>query len=435
MSEDGVAVVNLNDPNEIDIDVTAKRDPPAVNPPPAPTPDPTPTVDTSPTPDATTPAVNNDIVTIIANNQSITGWQEISITRSIESFPSSFNLGFTEYYPNVKEIIITPGTAASVKIGNDLILTGYIDQYNSNITAESHDVRINGRSKCEDLIDCSALFSESVQAAGQNITELATMLAKPFGITVKNFSDDGPGIPSITINLGETPYEIIEKIARWIGLLVYDDVNGNLVLSRVGLKTMAGGFSQGTNIQSASGRFQVDQRFTDYYVVWQSVDTQADINNNSNTHGHATDEYMKGLGRVRPHYIVSSLTDATLGAGFDLGQRIADWENNRRIGRSQSITLVTDTWRDKSGALWEPNSLIYVDVPKIKIADKTWVIATVTYKRNLDSGTTAELILMPPLAFSIEPSSLGGIDADTMRGIQKGTSSPPENLNAREGLA
>ncbi len=377
-----------------------------------------------------------DQLTVTATGQDIKGWQDISITRSIESFPSSFQLGLTENYPHANEVIIVPGTVVYIKIGNDLVLTGYCDRYNADITPETHDVQIQGRSYCEDLVDADALFDNSVVAAGQTITQIATMLCAPFGITVKNNVDDGPPIPSIVINLGEKPYEIIEKLARWVGLLVYDDVDGNLILDRAGSITAAGGFQQGHNIQSASAHLQVDQRFTEYFVVWQAVNDQADISATGNQHGYAKDVAMLQIGRVRPHYIVSTLTDSTISSGsFDLGQRLADWECNRRIGRSQSVTLTTDSWRDKNGALWRPNSIVYCDIPVIKMSQKNWIIATVTYSRNATTGTTAQLTLMPPDAFLIEPISLGGVDQDILQGIRAGTATAPTNLAPREGLA
>ena len=360
-----------------------------------------------------------DELSITANGQTIEGWQDIAVTRGIENFPSSFDLGFTEKFPDsATEVAITPATACQVKIGDDLVLTGYVDQYISNITPASHDVRITGRSKCEDLVDCSALFDQGVvYLADQTITQIATSLAKPFGITVSNMSDDGPPVLAVVVNLGETPYEIIEKVARWMGVLAYDGTDGNLILSRVGTTSMASGFAQGVNVQAASVTYRADQRFTDYYVVWQAVNVQNDPVYGLNQHGYAQDPSLKQLGRVRPHYIVSSMVDVQLGG--DLGQKIAQWECNRRFGRSQSVTILTDSWRDQAGMLWQPNAYATVDIPAIKASGLNWIIASVTYLRDLQTGTTAQVTLMPPQAFEVEPLSLQTDDPDILLSIKQ----------------
>ena len=48
---------------------------------------------------------------------------------------------------------------------------------------------------------------------------------------------------------------------------------------------------------------------------------------------------------------------------------------------------------------WQPNALVAVDLPACKLSNVTWLLSHVTYSRNGDSGTTAELTLMPPQAF------------------------------------
>ncbi|MGI4800703.1 MAG: hypothetical protein ACRYG8_43120, partial [Janthinobacterium lividum] len=48
---------------------------------------------------------------------------------------------------------------------------------------------------------------------------------------------------------------------------------------------------------------------------------------------------------------------------------------------------------------------------------KTWLISEVTYRRD-DNGTHADLVLMPPDAFALAPSSLQGSDWQTFDALQ-----------------
>ncbi|MGP8002296.1 MAG: phage baseplate assembly protein [Smithella sp.] len=83
----------------------------------------------------------------------------------------------------------------------------------------------------------------------------------------------------------------------------------------------------------------------------------------------------------------------------------ANWENARRVGRSNVLTLTTDSWRDSAGTLWTPNTIVPISLPALKLQQVNWVIADVSYKRDT-TGTTADLVLMPPRAFLPQPISL-----------------------------
>jgi prophage tail gpP-like protein len=76
------------------------------------------------------------------------------------------------------------------------------------------------------------------------------------------------------------------------------------------------------------------------------------------------------------------------------------------------VTLTTDTWRDSSGALWTPTTLVPILLPQLKLADESgtgpvvWMTGEVTYQRNAQTGTTATLTAMRKEAYLPEPTAL-----------------------------
>ena len=71
--------------------------------------------------------------------------------------------------------------------------------------------------------------------------------------------------------------------------------------------------------------------------------------------------------------------------------------------------MTVDNWRDVDGNLWEPNKLIDVLIPSMKVSGDQagtvpvrYLIAEVTYHLGLE-GTHAELTLMAPEAFMPQP--------------------------------
>ncbi|EPV8598931.1 hypothetical protein ACWAUA_001869 [Enterobacter roggenkampii] len=52
--------------------------------------------------------------------------------------------------------------------------------------------------------------------------------------------------------------------------------------------------------------------------------------------------------------------------------------------------------------LWEPNTLIPVNLPTLRLPNTELLIAEVTFMRDSD-GTHARLTLMPKEAFAVQP--------------------------------
>ena len=143
----------------------------------------------------------------------------------------------------------------------------------------------------------------------------------------------------------------------------------------------ASGFALGTNIKAATAPFSADKRFSEYRVYWTSTDDMKQLRDdaggtNGNLHGLATDPTVP---RYRPRLIMSEQTDQ----GVDIGSRRAMWEMNRRNGRSQSISLTCDNWRDSAGALRKPNNLATVDAPILKLSGKS-----VSFRKSPTAATT-----------------------------------------------
>jgi prophage tail gpP-like protein len=352
---------------------------------------------------ATTP---DNTVTLTAGSQILTGWQSIRLTRGIDRVPSDFDITLTELYPTqAAAVVVNPGDPCTVKIGSDLVLTGYIDRYMPSFTPRSHEVRIIGRSKCQDLVDCS--ITPDVLNGGSMTTSsllnLATKLAAPYGITVSSLTNTDVPVQAVgggplTFNavLTETPYELIERIARWANVLLLDGTDGNLILANVGTAEMASGFSQAVNVEAASVSYAMDQRYKTYIPTLMSTNMYGQQGVGGIEYTTATDT---GVTRFRELIVVSE--QFAYSAAF--AQLRIQREMTRRMGRSQAVKLTCDSWRDVNGALWAPNASAPIDLPLLKLTPAAqWIIGEVTYLRDAD-GTHSEIVMMPKEAFQPLP--------------------------------
>ncbi len=351
-----------------------------------------------------------DDLTLVVGGAELGGWDDVTVTRGIEQVPNSFNVKLTEKYPGqANAYVASPGDKVQVYLGADLAITGYVDRYNPRITADEHEITMVGRSKSRDLVDCSAEWPGG-QISGANAQGIAQKLATPYGITINADGDVGPPIPQFNLTLGETGYSIIERIARYRGLLVYDNPDGSVQIGAIATGTHSSGVVQGTNFQSGDAMYSDDERFSNIDAWLQSTDTFTDTGNGGNLIFNGTDPGQKN------HRLKDVIAEAG-GGGQDVAKQRAIWEINRRAGRSYVINATVDSWREsEGGALWTPGWKIPVTLPILKVPPYDWVIGTVTHRKNASSGTTSDLLIMPKPAFLPEPILLQPFAADVPPG-------------------
>ena len=347
---------------------------------------------------ATRPATE---LTLVVNGSEISGWEDIEVTLRAEGFPNSFAIGLSSRAPITSaEVVAKAGDGCTVLLGDDVVITGYIDRDVPGGTAETHALQLVGRGKTQDLVDCSGEWGSGAMT-NVTVLDVATKLASKYAITVKlaDGASAGDPIDQIAGTYGETGAEQIQRLARNAGLMAYEDAQGVLVLAIAGTKKAASGIVYGRNVQSWSVENSIDGRYSDITCLQQAQDTTIEL-------GDAGEFVFNVPDPTMPRHRLIYLIMEQAADPEDFTRKKAKWEMARRIGRSVAVRATIDSWRDSAGKLWQPNSLIPVDVPGLRLADKTLCLSEVTFRRNSESGTTAELFLMPPAAFTPEPISL-----------------------------
>jgi prophage tail gpP-like protein len=354
-----------------------------------------------------------DDLTLEVGGRALSGWTGVRVTRGIERMPSDFSIELTELHPDdVDSFTVQTGEFCVVKLGKDPVVTGYIDRVGMLLDRAQHSITVSGRGKCADLVDCSAEWPGG-QISSTSTRDIASKLAEPYGapgqaISVTLHGDDTIKIPVQNLILGETPYQIIERVCRFAALLAYETADGNLLLTRAGDGEAASGVEQGRNVQRAAIEYSMDQRYSEVLGYIQSFDALSDLGDTGNLQFVATDP------NITRHRRLSVIAEPGDSLGFPVLEQRVKWEIARRFGRSRALHVTVDSWRDAAGKLWEPNTLAPIYLPALKLAKDKWLITEVTYNRSLDGGTTADLVMMPRSAFLPQPvvllPSLAGVD-------------------------
>lgn len=328
-----------------------------------------------------------DQMTLTVGGREYGGWKTISLTRGIDALVGQFSIALSERWPGqVTSWGIEAGDACQIYIGGDLVLTGYIDQASYSIDGRRHPVQVTGSEKSCDLVDCSAIHTPASWKK-RSLEQIASDLAKPFGIGVKAVAATAPAFPTFALQQGETVFDVIDRMAKLRGVLPVTTAAGDVELILPG-KTPAGyTLEQGVNLEAISFDNDVSKRFSEYLVKGYSSDGK--------TRPKATAK-DGGVGRYRPLLIVSD--DASTPASL---KTRATYEASVRAGRGQQITAIVSGWRSADGQLYRADRLVTVKAPIVGI-DTSLLLYSVTYTAD-DSGRSSELKLAPKEAFGQEP--------------------------------
>lgn len=339
----------------------------------------------------------NNIVFLRVNGREWGGWTSVRISAGIDRVARDFNVTITRQWPGQIQgsAQIKNGDRVEVLIGDDLVITGWVEATPVRYDANAITTGIVGRSKTADLIDCTAA---PAQHSGKNLLRIASALAKPFGISVIDAGAPGSAVIDAQPEHGETVIECLNRLLGQVQALAYDDEQGNLVLGTPGSAKAATALVLGENILSCDTERSVRERFSDYLVTGQRPGTDEDF-------GEATISAIRqatrdaGVTRYRPMTAQQSGTATT-----DSCKARCEFEARQRAARTLETTYTVQGWRQGNGDLWKPNQRVIVFDPLVGFDNDELVIAEVTYSQD-GNGTITELRVGPADAYLPEPST------------------------------
>ena len=340
----------------------------------------------------------NNNVTLTVNGRNYQGFKNVTIGAGIERQCRSFQLVTTWRWPGqTVDLPIRFGDKVEIRIGDDLVLTGWVDATPVSVSGNSVTRSVSGRSLTCDLVDCSAEFA---QWRSQPVAAIVQALASNYGISVVDEAGASGTITDHSVDPGETVFESIDRLLSLSRLLSTDNSSGQLVIAEPG----SGGRAVdelvlGENILASSMSQDFSDCFSEYRCVGQrSGSDSIDATAAAEVSASQTDARVK---RTRTLIIQQSgqLTP-------ELAQERARWESENRMSRALSVNVTIQGWRQSNGALWEANQIVRMrdDVCGI---DRDMLIVEITYELS-ESGLLTHMRLSPPEGYGAQPVILSG---------------------------
>lgn len=334
-------------------------------------------------------------VTFTVDGLDYGGWKTVEITAGLERQAREFSLGITWRWPGHETGVgIKLGAKCQVRIGRDLVLTGWVFANPVSYDSGQVTVSVSGRSLTADLVDCAAV-NKPGQWVNQGVLSIVKALAAPYGLAVRSEVSDTATLSDHTIEPGETAFESIDRLLTLFRTFSTDDELGTVVLALPGSRgRCVDSIEVGRNVLSSSAGMDFSGVFSEYQVIGQRSGTDE-------TFGKQVSEVSASVSDPR---ITRSRTLIIHESGQltpELAASRANWERGHRMGKAMTATYKVHGWRQANGELWRHNTIVRVKDPVIGF-DRDMLISEVTYSLS-DEGTITTLVVGPPDSFLPEP--------------------------------
>lgn len=334
-------------------------------------------------------------VTLTVDGIEYGGWKSVEITADLERQFRTFKLEITWQWPGqTVDQRIKAGDSCEVKIGKDLVLTGYVFKAPIRYDGRQISLTIEGSSRTRDLVDCAATNRPN-QWQEQPLLGIVQALAMEYSLYVVNEIPETTRLAKHTIVPGETVFQSIDRLLSLFRVFSTDDEQGRLVLAKPGSAGRASdALELGKNILSANAPMDHSQVFSEYRVIGQQKGSDKQSGATvSEVEAVAADLSFKR----RRTTVINEGTQLT----FELAQQRAQWESATRMGQALTTTYQVQGWRQANGDLWRHNTLVKVKDPVLGF-DGDMLISKVTYSLSAQ-GSVTTLQVAPPHTFDPDP--------------------------------
>lgn len=336
-------------------------------------------------------AENEDEVSISIDGKRFRFWDKVAITRSIDSVDSvAFSAPFNADSPDAREafrpfsykpVDITIGGVPFFK-GTMIAIDPVLEENKRTITTGSY--ALPGV-----LGDCTAPASSfPLEFNNQGLRGIAKKLAQPFGINVVFKASQGAVFERVALEPGTTILSFLIGLAKQRNLVITSDADGSLVF----IQSIVDGVPVARLEQGASPVISVAPVFDPqgYYSHITGIEPVI-VGLKGSQH---TVKNTKVSGVLRPHTFKAPDT-----IDSNLPEAVAA-KVGRMFGQMVSYAVPVSTWRDPSGNLWEPNTIVTLQAKNAMIySEYKFVIGSVEFTRDSVSKT-AVLNLVIPGAYS-----------------------------------
>ena len=327
------------------------------------------------------------------------GFTDIAVNSAIENFSSSFSFTTTVKKTKQGEIIneafIKLGQKAKVFIDKTLLITGFIEEIDKEVSPSSHSKTASGRDVGGDIIDSDIIQKSYNQ---RNFERLVNLVLKDNGFSIEVINKVGilnlEANETIKTEQGQSIFDFLDKYAKKLQVLLKIDRNGNLNIIRedndVVKNMLINNYTADTNILASRLKLSTIDRFN-VIEVYSQGNNKTHSKTGISQKGKAVDTQIRSTRR-------KILTMNTASESKSL-KALAEWNIQLRKAKGSRYTCTTLGFYSSNNTLWQPNTLVDIIDYDMEVQG-TFLIQGVTFNQNLQ-GSFTNLDIVEQGSFSV----------------------------------
>ena len=313
-------------------------------------------------------------------------WNDLKITRSIDQMDMiEFSVPWDAQSKTLRDFFAPFSyKETTIELGSQILFTGTIVSVVTVLTNKK-TLSVSAYSKPGVLNDCTPSASSfPLEFNGLGLGEIAKSICEPFGLSVDVQGDAGAVFDQVSCESGKKALSFLIELAKQRNMLVSSSSDGKLTF----LKAIETGNAVANLVQGQSPLVSVTPQFSEqeYYSSITGIDSVS-IGALGSQFTMANDRVQ---GTLRPlTFTVSDADDVTV-------QTAVENKIGRMFGNAVQYAVNVSTWRDSSGNLWQPNTMIHVEAADAMIYNQyKFVIRSINFAKNSKKETaTLNLVLV-----------------------------------------
>ncbi len=347
-----------------------------------------------------------DTFEIRVNGKLFTDWEQMSVSRSIDTNLGVFSFTSTSMAPS--EYPVRAGDAVQIVINKTALITGFVDSVTGSGTKDQgQGVTVNGRDNVSDLVDSTMPDAVKLLTGPVTLKSLCEQVIAALGAQIRVVTEledeieEFPADTEFAADSGRGCMDFLVSFARNRQVYLVADGLGRLAIFRpeLTISTTAILNERDNNKNNVIGwGVSLDQqhRFNKYVIRSQDnfgADENADYKGDGiDRTGTAVDDEIR----------TSRFLEIQAPESSDDGeaQQMAIELTNLRTANSQEYSCTLNGLTQNDGTVWNFGQLIDIrdDFAGVR---GVFLIKAVEYSIDLRSGSQIGLTLVPPEAYQV----------------------------------
>lgn len=326
------------------------------------------------------------MISLLCNGVQMRGYSSVQVTRALDQFCTVYSLQAVP--ENGAWLPTFPEDEIEIRLDDEVLTKGYNDECRPSYSATGCAFAVRGREITKDIVDCPP---ETVNFENKKVDEIARIICNEFGIVFDGAAgaDVGAPLSKFSGNPTAAAYEILLAACKQRRVLPISNGVGHVRLDNGRYKSASVDLVQGVNVLQADGVFSTKNRYKIYRVM-------ASNDYSGKTFAEVTDD---DVSRPRRWVMVDERWSTK-----ECCEDRAMWEAKHQQAVANALTVTVSGWRQKAGgAIWEPGTVVHVDVPAVIGDAGEYLVNKVDLRFDVSSGSSAILSLVDPNCYSPAP--------------------------------